>query len=216
MATSSTGSDSVNTVFSFGTIILAAGRSQRMGRPKLLLPWGQTSILGHLLAQWQTLGAKQIAVVCAKNDDALQNELNRLACPIAEQILNPTPEQGMFSSLQSAARWPGWQPALTHFAVALGDQPHLSPETLAAILSFTAAHPDRICQPRHDGHRRHPVLLPRWAVQALAVSATQNFRQFLDAAPETSAYCDLADPALMLDLDSPGDYEKALALYGPR
>ena len=216
MAISSTGSDPAQSALSFGTIILAAGRSQRMGRPKMLLPWGQTSILGHLLAQWQTLGAKQIAVVCAKNDDALQHELNRLACPIAEQILNPTPEQGMFSSLQCAARWPSWQQALTHFAVALGDQPHLSPETLAAILSFTTAHPNRICQPRHDGHRRHPVLLPRWALQSLSLSTAQDFRQFLDATQETSAYCELADPALMLDLDSPGDYEKALALYGPR
>jgi len=206
-----------NATLSFGTIILAAGRSQRMGRPKLLLPWGPTSVLGHLLAQWQKLGAEQIAIVRAQDDHALQAELDRLACPIAEPILNPAPEQGMFSSLQCASRWPGWKADLTHFVVALGDQPHLSPETLAVILNFSAAHPDRICQPRHDGHRRHPVLLPRWALQDLARSTTQDFRQFLDSASQgSSEYCELKDPALMLDLDSPGDYEKALTLYGPR
>jgi len=37
--------------FAVGVVILAAGRSARMGRPKLLLPWGGTSVLGHLLAQ---------------------------------------------------------------------------------------------------------------------------------------------------------------------
>jgi CTP:molybdopterin cytidylyltransferase MocA len=184
--------------------------------PKLLLPWGQTSVLGHLLAQWQKLGAKQIAVVRAQDDHPLQAELDRLACNVAEPILNPAPERGMFGSLQCAARWTGWKADLTHFAVALGDQPHLSPETIAAILNFTAAHPDRICQPRHDGHRRHPVLLPRWALKDLALSTAQDFRQFLDSAQGASAYCELKDPALMLDLDSPGDYEKALALYGPR
>ena len=43
--------------FSVGVVILAAGRSARMGRPKLLLPWGETSVLGHLIKQWQALGA---------------------------------------------------------------------------------------------------------------------------------------------------------------
>ncbi len=46
-----------------GVVILGAGASSRMGRPKLLLPWGATTIVGHLLEQWQTLGAAQIAVV---------------------------------------------------------------------------------------------------------------------------------------------------------
>ena len=57
--------------FSVGVVILAAGRSARMGRPKLLLPWGETSVLGHLIKQWQALGARQIAVVCAPGDQAI-------------------------------------------------------------------------------------------------------------------------------------------------
>ena len=48
----------------FGVVILGAGASTRMGRPKLLLPWGDTSIIGHLLGQWRGLGARPIAVVC--------------------------------------------------------------------------------------------------------------------------------------------------------
>ncbi|HRY59690.1 MAG: NTP transferase domain-containing protein [Verrucomicrobia bacterium] len=40
-----------------GVVLLAAGRSARMGKPKLLLPWGDTSVLGHLIRQWQSLGA---------------------------------------------------------------------------------------------------------------------------------------------------------------
>ena len=36
-----------------GVIILAAGASERMGRPKLLLPWGKSTVLAHLLAQWR-------------------------------------------------------------------------------------------------------------------------------------------------------------------
>ena len=54
--------------FRLGAVILAAGRSLRMGRPKLLLPWGETSVLGHLLNQWRQVGAAQVAVVHAADN----------------------------------------------------------------------------------------------------------------------------------------------------
>ena len=41
-----------------GVVILAAGRSRRMGKPKLLLPWGETSVLGHLIRQWEVPAGK--------------------------------------------------------------------------------------------------------------------------------------------------------------
>ncbi len=50
-------------VIPFGVIILGAGASSRMGTPKLLLPWRDTTIIGHLISQWRELGAAQIAVV---------------------------------------------------------------------------------------------------------------------------------------------------------
>src|ERR1035438_4891955 len=109
----------VERAYAVGVVILGAGRSSRMGRPKLLLPWGKTSVLGHLIAQWQALGAKQIAVVCAAADQAVFVELERLGFPATNRICNPAPDRGMFSSVQCAAQWEGWQPALTHWAIVL-------------------------------------------------------------------------------------------------
>src|SRR5436190_23101893 len=102
-----------------GIVILAAGRSQRMGRPKLLLCWGRTSVLGHLVGQWQNLGAAQITVVCAAGDASLETELDRIKFPGEQRITNTAPERGMFSSIQCAAQWQGWNPGLTHFVIAL-------------------------------------------------------------------------------------------------
>src|SRR6185436_15405274 len=99
-----------------GVVILAAGRSARMGRPKMLLPWGVTSVLGHLIEQWRRLGAEQIGIVCAANS-GLENELERLGISTEARIINPEPERGMFSSLQCAANWPGWKGGLTHWAI---------------------------------------------------------------------------------------------------
>jgi molybdenum cofactor cytidylyltransferase len=198
-----------NSVF-VGALILGAGKSARMGQPKLLLPWGGATVLGHLLEQWKRLGVEQIAVVCAAGDAALKKELDRLEFPIAARIHNPEPERGMFSSIQCAAAWPGWNPALTHLAIVLGDQPHLRQKTLRAVLDFSAAHPQKVCSPRQHGHRHHPVLLPRTAFEHLPGSGAANLREFLLGCEE--AHCDLEDPGLDLDIDHPKDYEKALKL----
>src|ERR1017187_2577463 len=122
--------------YSVGVIILAAGRSARMGRPKLLLPWGGTSVLGHLIEQWQALRAMQIGVVCAARDQAMQAEFDRLSFANDSRIYNPAPEHGMFSSIQCATQWPGWQAALTHWAIVLGDQPHFGAADIAARARF--------------------------------------------------------------------------------
>jgi CTP:molybdopterin cytidylyltransferase MocA len=62
----------------FGVVILGAGTSSRMGRPKLLLPWGGASDIGHLLHQRKRLGVRQIAVVCRADDKPLMDELDLL------------------------------------------------------------------------------------------------------------------------------------------
>jgi molybdenum cofactor cytidylyltransferase len=202
--------------FSVGVIILAAGRSARMGQPKLLLPWGDTSVLGHLLKQWRALGAKQIAVVCARGDGGIRAELDRLGFAEADRIYNPSPERGMFSSIQCAAQWPGWDAALTHWAIVLGDQPHLERLTLRRVLDFSAAQPDRVCQPARHGHGRHPVLLPRLPFQQLADSSAATLKEFLVARPEEVALLEVDDPGMGVDIDRPEDYDKALDIAAKR
>lgn len=194
-----------------GVIILGAGRSARMGRPKLLLPWGKTTVVGHLLGQWRELGSAQIAVVCAAGDEALGAELTRLNFPAEDRIVNPAPERGMFSSILCAARWPGWRAELTHWALALGDQPHLRPSTLQALLQAAAAKPDEIWQPASQGKAGHPVLFPKTWFQALADSRAATLREFLDSLPVRAQLCPVDDPGLHLDLDSPEDYAAAIS-----
>src|SRR6187549_1915166 len=111
-----------STPFRFAVVILAAGASSRMGRPKMLLPWGETTVLGHLIAQWQQADAAQITVVCAAHDEGINRELDRIGFSREQRIINPDISRGMFSSVQTAACWPNWNATLTHWAIALGDQ----------------------------------------------------------------------------------------------
>jgi molybdenum cofactor cytidylyltransferase len=210
--------------FSPAAVILAAGASSRMGRPKMLLPWGATTIIGHLIQQWRRLGAQKVAVVCAgvnapqpDGPDSLTpshlelaGELDRLGLPLTERIFNPAPERGMFSSIQCAARWPGWKPELTHWILVLGDQPHLRLVTLKTLLDFAAAHPDRICQPSRHGHPRHPVVLPRPAFHSLVETSEPHLKSFLQNSANAVNWCEMEDPGLEIDIDRPADYAKAV------
>ncbi len=198
----------------FGVIVLGAGASSRMGRPKLLLPWRLTSVLGHQLATWQRLGARQVAVVCPPPPHPVHEELDRLDFPAANRILNPHPEEGMFSSIQSAARWPDWDGRLTCWVIVLGDQPHVPAAVLERLLAFATRHPHRVVQPSYRGRARHPVILPAPAFRALSDSTAEHLREFLATLPAGTALCEIDHSALDLDLDTPADYERALREFG--
>ena len=197
----------------FGVIILAAGASSRMGKPKLLLPWGGTSVLGHLIEQWRELKANQIAVVLASGNSTIGIELDRLGFPAASRIANPQSERGMFSSIQRAAGWGKWDSGLTHGVIVLGDQPHLLRATLRALLDFAAAQPQKICQPSRRGRPRHPVVLPKAILDQIKDSRDATLKQFLQNHAHAMALRELDDPGLDFDVDTPGDYEQALRLF---
>src|SRR5436190_10800367 len=103
----------------FGVILLGAGRSSRMGQSKLALPWGKTTILGHLLSQWEKLNATQIVVV-HNGDQKVLGVLDHLRFPANCRLQNAESDRGMFSSIQCATTWNGWRDELTHWAIALG------------------------------------------------------------------------------------------------
>src|SRR4051812_15752049 len=192
----------------FGTAILGAGSSRRMGQSKLLLPWGNTSIIGQQIALWRDLGASQIAVVHRPEDQALLRELDRLEFPAKDRVANVRADEGMFSSVRCAAAWTGWNPELTHWVIALGDQPHLKDETLRNVLTLSVSQPEKVCQPAYLGRARHPVILPARVFRRLVDCRAANLKGFLAA--EKVATVDVQDPGLDLDIDEQSDYAKAL------
>jgi len=184
-----------------------------MGQPKLLLPWGNSTILAHLIGQWGAVGAVQIVTVIEANSP-LTEELDRFRA--VERIVNPKPALGMFSSVQCAARWDGWNKALTHFAITLGDQPQVRIETLKTVVSFAEQHPDGICQPARRGRGRHPVIMPRKHFLELATAKESTLKEFLQAREGARKLLESDDGGLDSDLDTIADYEKAIHQYTSR
>ena len=191
-----------------GVIILAAGASSRMGQPKMLLPWREMTVIGAIASQWRELAAGQITVVLRPDDLPLAAELDRLKIPSDDRIENPQPERGMFSSIVCAANWGGWKSEITHWAIVLGDQPHLKTETLAALLKFSAQNPSAICQPSSGDHGRHPVILPLKVFAELKSTSVRSLKDFLAQTPVSQLCCQVDDAGLHLDLDTPEDYRR--------
>ncbi len=198
----------------FAVVLLAAGASSRMGRPKLLLPWRGTTVLAHLLGIWRELGAAQLAVVTAPANGPVAAELARAGVLKRDCITNPEPERGMMSSIRCAAGWPGWGTEISHFLITLGDQPLVQISTLRSLLDFAGAHPGQVCQPARGGRPRHPVLIPREIFLQLATTPAENLKQFLLGIPDRRATFESDDAGLDFDLDEPADYERALLLCG--
>ena len=115
----------------------------------------------------------------------------------------------MFSSILCAAGWPGWKDEIATWAIVLGDQPHLRPETLQQLLEFHFANAGAVCQLEFDGHARHPVLLPRRAFKELKVSPAGTLKDFLKRTSVRNVRCSVDDPGLALNLDTPEDYQRA-------
>ena len=71
---------------SFG-ILPAAGLSVRMGEPKLLLPWGNSTIIEHVVATWQASQVDELVVVVRADDKALYNLLGKLDVHVVAPLL---------------------------------------------------------------------------------------------------------------------------------
>ena len=120
----------------------------------------------------------------------------------------------MFGSIRCAASWNGWSPALTHWVITLGDQPHLRDATLQQLLDFGALHPDKICQPIRGERRKHPVMLPQRFFAELKNTSVLDLKIFLtEHATQLSGF-ESGDAGLDLDMDTPEDYERARHFAG--
>jgi molybdenum cofactor cytidylyltransferase len=188
-------------------VILAAGLSRRMGQPKMLLPWGQTTVLGQVLSTLQQAGLEELIVVTGGARELVEAEVARLqaAGAPARAVFNPQHESGeMMSSLRAglAAIGPGAEYAL----IALGDQPQLSLESARRVLSAANRPGARLILPSFEMRRGHPWLVRRDLWPALVGAETG--RAFLKAHEAEICYVE-GDETVLKDLDTPADYSMA-------
>ena len=192
-------------------VIPAAGHSRRMGRPKLLLPYRGTTVLGNLLG---TLADPQIAARCVvvrADDDPLRIEAESHDGWVVSPAVDPPDMRASVEfALQEIARRfdpqddDGWM-------LIPADHPLLSSELLTELLTVWQRDQPDILVPSVDGRRGHPVIF-RWRlVQALSeMPADRGLNWLLERFADRVREWPCQSPEVTQDLDTPEDYARLI------
>lgn len=194
----------------FAAVVPAAGRSERMGLDKLLLPWRHTVVLGSVIEALEAGGSDRVVVVCAPGNRALRNWLEEAGHPPA---VNHQPERGMLSSvLEGIAALGGVDRLAATFAgllVCPGDHAGLEPSTVASLHAALGRAP--LAVPAHGGSRGHPLAIGASLVQEIPhLSAGVGLRELVEHHLEDLEEVPVDDAAVIRDLDTPSDYRAAV------
>lgn len=181
-------------------IVLAAGLSRRMGRPKLLLPLG-----GKPVVRWSVEGlaphVADLVVVTGPDARAIAEALAGLPVRL---VSNPKPEEGQGRSI--AAGVAALSSDTTAALVALGDQPRLPPGVVPQLLSAFAVTGKPIVAPVYRGVRGTPVLFAASIFpELLALAGDAGARAVVDARPDRVGLVRI-DAAVPADVDTPEDW----------
>jgi molybdenum cofactor cytidylyltransferase len=194
-------------------ILLAAGESKRMGRPKQLLEWQGKTLLQHVLESLINSDADEIILVLGHEADRIRESLPALPIKI---VINPDYKQGMASSLQQGLL--AMDPRSEAFLVLLADQPGIGPEIMNHMIrEFQQANPKRgIVRPVYQGLRGHPVLIGvRYLQEALQLQGDVGARQILMNHPADILEIEVDQDVVLKDIDTPEEYQKYMKRSGP-
>jgi len=194
-------------------VILAAGASSRMGRPKALLPTstpGET-FLSRLVGTLVAGGLDDLVLVVGRlagpEEAALARVVDGLP-PILRVVENPDPSRGQLSSLQTGLAVVD-HPGIRGMLVTLIDVPLVSAGTVRALLGAYEATGAPVVRPARQGRHGHPVIFDRGLFDALrqadpAGGARAIVRANIGRAVEVT----VDDEGAFIDVDTPDDYAR--------
>jgi molybdenum cofactor cytidylyltransferase len=181
-------------------IVLAAGRSQRMGRSKPLLPLAGKPAIRWCLGYLAAAGLREIVLVLGAAG-------TEIAATVADHqptlAWNLEPDSDMAGSLRIGLAQVS--PEVEALLICPADYPLVAPATVHCLLAEQRQHPDRIIIPTHQGRKGHPVLFPHSILAELAELPT--LRDLVRRDPRRLRLLEVDDEAILLDMDTPSDYQ---------
>ena len=190
-------------------IILAAGKSERMGRNKLLIEFGGRPLLSWVLDAVEASRVDEAIVVLGHKPQELSPILRAYD---VEEVYNPDYELGMTASFQAGLRRASGDAAF----LILGDQLGLKPELLDEMARVMERDPEALLvSPMYQGRRGHPVLFHKTLFhEILALPPGTPIKMVVDRYEAHHRYVE-GDLWCVFDLDTPEDVERAKLLFSP-
>jgi molybdenum cofactor cytidylyltransferase len=185
-------------------ILLAAGRSQRMGQPKLLLPWQGTSLVRHVAQIALGSQLDQLVVVVGHRAAHVRAGLEQLPVRIVE---NEDFLDGQSTSVRAGIIALGQE--VKAAVVLLADQPLLQSTTIDRLIDAFLTDSAPVVVPRYKGQRGNPILFSRELFDELMkLKGDQGARSVLATYADRIKWIDVADEGVLLDIDTPDMYQQ--------
>jgi molybdenum cofactor cytidylyltransferase len=192
-------------------IVLAGGKSSRMGRPKALLPIGANETFFHRVTR--TLldgGVEEVVVVIGADADAIGAMIDS-DTPRIRIVNNPDYEKGQLSSLTAALRAID-RPGVSAAMVTLIDVPLISAGTVQALIRAHREHNALIVRPVSRGRHGHPVIFDRALFDELRrADPAQGAKVVIRAHADDILEIAVEDEGAFIDIDTREDYERHIA-----
>jgi molybdenum cofactor cytidylyltransferase len=195
-----------------GIVLLAAGGSTRMGRPKQLLPFRGTTLLRHAARTALATGCAPLVVVLGGEAPACRQTLEGLAFSMAE---NADWEQGMAGSIRCGIKmleqvYPEVRAAL----ILVHDQPLITPEMLQKLVALWKPPDIRAAAAFYGGSVGVPAVFDRALFAELkALSGAEGAKKILLRGGPAVASIEM--PEALVDIDRPEDYRRVQPLLDP-
>ena len=185
-------------------ILLAAGRSRRMGAFKPLLPFGESTVIESCLESLRSTGIEDIIVVVGHRADDVRKQLEDLDVKFA---INPDPDSEMSASIARGVEQVG--PQAEAVLIALVDQPAVSGEVIRQLIDEWRRKHVRLIQPEHNGRGGHPVLIDlAYRNELLTLDLKRGLRTLFDAHREEVRRVPVESPYVARDMDTWEDYQR--------
>ena len=186
-------------------MILAAGQSKRMGQPKMLLPWENTTVLGKVIETIQTAGVDDILVITGGAKDEVEKVITNYELRV---VYNENfGHEEMLGSIQVGLR--EQKPEAQATLICLGDQPQIEERTARIVVETFIKNKSIIVVPSYQMRRGHPWLIAKelWD-EVLKMRPPESMRDFLNKHRDNILYVEHDSPSILQDLDTPEDYLK--------
>jgi molybdenum cofactor cytidylyltransferase len=188
-------------------LVLAAGGSSRLGRPKQLLPYGERTLLDHVLDTARGCAFDQLVVALGGAAGEVRREVDLSGTDVVD---NRDYGEGCSSSIGAAMG--ALDPRCDVLVLLLGDQPGVSADTVRALLEGRGDAPLAVC--RYDDGRGHPFAFGRPVFGALSeLHGDKGVWKLLDEAGARVAEVAISG-TVPRDVDTWDDYEAVLAAAG--
>ena len=188
-------------------LVLAAGGSSRLGKPKQLLPYGSATLLDHVLETARSCGFEQLLCVLGGGADAVREVVDLSGVQVVE---NRSFGEGCSSSIGAALG--AVNPRSDALVLLLGDQPGVQPATVAKLLAGRGDAPLAACA--YTDGRGHPLAFARIMFEELrALHGDRGVWKLLDRHAGEVVDVPINEP-IPRDIDTWDDYEAVLSLEG--